>query len=65
MKTFHSLPSTISAVCTSSRTGCLAAWAFGIRRRTAFPAIVLGVLVAGVIVTLLTELVREFPFIGD
>ncbi|MCH8191778.1 MAG: small multi-drug export protein [Chloroflexi bacterium] len=50
---------------TGAWTGCLAAWAFGIRRRTAFPAIVLGVLLAGAIVTLLTELVREFPFIGD
>ncbi len=50
---------------TGAWTGCLAAWVFGVRRRTAFPAIVLGVLLAGVIVTALTELVRDFPFIGD
>lgn len=37
---------------TGAWTGSIAAWLFGIRFRFAFPAIVLGVLIAGVLVTL-------------
>ena len=50
---------------TGAWTGCLAAWAFGIRSRTALPAITLGVLLAGVVVTALTQLSVDFPFIGE
>jgi uncharacterized membrane protein len=37
---------------TGAWTGCVAAYLFGIRRRYALPAIVAGVLIAGVVVTL-------------
>jgi len=37
---------------TGAWTGSMAAWLFGIRFRLAFPAIALGVLIAGVLVTL-------------
>lgn len=40
---------------TGAWTGSLASWAFGIPARRAVPLIVLGVVIAGVIVTVLTE----------
>jgi len=39
---------------TGAWTGCVAAFLFGIRFRYAFPAVVLGVMMAGVIVSILT-----------
>ena len=39
---------------TGAWTGCVAAFVFGVRPRLAFPAVVGGVLIAGVIVTLAT-----------
>ena len=41
---------------TGAWTGCLAAWAFDIHPRQSIPMLILGVLVAAVIVTTLTEL---------
>lgn len=50
---------------TGAWTGCLLAWAFGFPRRTSFIAIAVGVVMAGGIVTGLTELTDNFPFIND
>ena len=41
---------------TGAWTGSLASWAFGIPARKAIPLIALGVVIAGVIVTVLTEM---------
>ncbi|HDH28205.1 MAG TPA: ligand-binding protein SH3 [Euryarchaeota archaeon] len=40
---------------TGAWTGCAAAYVFGIQKRYSFPAIVLGVVIAGLIVTSLTH----------
>jgi uncharacterized membrane protein len=40
---------------TGAWTGALAAYLFGVRRRYAIPAIALGILIAGVVVTLATQ----------
>lgn len=48
---------------TGAWTGCLAAWVFEIPPRRALPFIVLGVLIAGVVVTVLTQLSISFPFL--
>lgn len=45
---------------TGAWTGCVAASIFGIRFRYAFPAIIIGVLIAGVIVTLVSMAGRGF-----
>ncbi len=48
---------------TGAWTGALIAFVFGIPLRRAFPAISLGVIIAGVIVSLIVEGVIHFPFI--
>ena len=48
---------------TGAWTGCLAAWTFGMDKRMALGATVLGVLVAGVIVTALVQAGANFPFV--
>ncbi len=48
---------------TGAWSGCLAAWAFQIPFRKAFPAIAGGVLISGVIVTALVQLSVDFPFL--
>ncbi len=50
---------------TGAWTGCLLAWAFGMRRWPAFLAIAGGVVVAGAIVTSLVELAVGFPFLDS
>ncbi len=51
LATFVAIPLPV----TGAWTGVAAAYVFDIKKRYAFPAIVLGVLIAGVIVTLLTH----------
>lgn len=46
-------------------TGCILAWALGLPRRVSLPAVVLGVLVSGAVVTALVEAGLHFPFIKD
>ncbi len=48
---------------TGAWTGCLLAWAVGMPRSRAFPAVAAGVLLAGVIVTALVQLSINFPFV--
>ncbi|MSQ26440.1 MAG: hypothetical protein EXR49_09320 [Dehalococcoidia bacterium] len=48
---------------TGAWTGCLVAWAFGMDRRRALAATVLGVAGAGVIVTALVQAGVHFPFV--
>jgi len=49
---------------TGAWTGCLAAWVFQVPPRRALPLIGAGVVIAGGIVTLLTQLSISFPFLG-
>ena len=45
---------------TGAWTGSLAAWLFGVRKRLAFPSILVGILIAGVVVTLAVTGVISF-----
>jgi len=50
---------------TGAWTGCLAAWAFEVPPRKAFPVIAVGVILAGVVVTALVQLSVDFPFLRN
>lgn len=50
---------------TGAWTGCLAAWALGIRRRSALGAIFIGLLLAGAVVSLVVQLSLDLPFINE